>query len=89
MTSFGDFHQFVWLLWLNVQFHVNTDVKEKEMHAKHFFSVQLGEQNKAWEYLQDFKSLLVILGDFVCRDQFNVVAIARVAHYVILCREKS
>lgn len=39
-------------------------------------------------YLEDFESLLVILGNFVRSDQLDVVAVARVAHYVVLHREK-
>lgn len=39
-------------------------------------------------HLEDFESLLVILGNFVRSDQLDVVAVTRVAHYVILPREK-
>lgn len=39
-------------------------------------------------YLKDFEPFLVVLGDFVRSDQLNVVAVTRVAHYVVLDREK-
>lgn len=40
-------------------------------------------------YLEDFESLFVVLGDFVRSDQLDVVAVARVAHYVVLRPENS
>ncbi len=40
-------------------------------------------------YLEDFESLLVILGDFVHSDQLSVIAIAWVSHDVVLHRENS
>lgn len=40
-------------------------------------------------YLDDFESLFVILGGFVRSDQLDVVAVAWVAHNVVLRRENS
>lgn len=40
-------------------------------------------------YLEDFEPFLVVLGDSVSSDQLDVVAVARVAHDVVLHRESS
>lgn len=42
----------------------------------------------AYLYLEDLEPVLVVLGDFVCSDQLNVVAITWVAHYIVLRRKK-